>query len=250
MDEDLIIAQLTPSEQMLHKLHLKQQATTAVTKADNDARLRRALLRQSQAQQHISHTGQEVFYWRNAPGGTGPKIRWKGPAIITMAEPGRAGPTTGLFMVQFFSEHQQNTYDQIHPTRPPLTTPPPLPHTKQNKHSKQSATENTTLYYDLNKSNKRKREEIVTEDKEEDATEKDAPPPDPDGEQPMAIADAADHWDVSEDGITWIRIHVQPRHELFVPTEDPNVPCLTFRNDRFTTIRRPSGDHRHTPRGL
>ena len=47
----------------------------------------------------------------------------------------------GLFTAQLFSEHQQNTYDQIHPTRPQPMTPPPLPHTKQNKHSKQCATE-------------------------------------------------------------------------------------------------------------
>ena len=61
-----------------------------------------------------------------------------------------------------------------------------------------------SIYYDLNKSNTRKREEVVTEDEEEDATKQEAPPPDPEGDQPMTIADAADHWDVSEDGITWI----------------------------------------------
>ena len=44
----------------------------------------------------------------------------------------------------------------------------------------------------------------MTEDEEEDATKQEAPPQDPEGDQPMTIADAADHWDVSEDGITWI----------------------------------------------
>lgn len=103
MDEDLTIAQLTPSEQMLHQLHMKQQAATAVTQADNDARLRRAFLRQHQAQQHIFHTGQEVFSWRDAPRGAGPKIGWKGPAIITMVEQGRAG-------------HRTNNYWLVHGT--------------------------------------------------------------------------------------------------------------------------------------
>ena len=241
MDEDLTIAQLTPSEQMLHKLHLKQQAATAVTKADNDARLRRALLRQHQAQQHIFHTGQEVFYWRDAPGGAGPKIRWKGPAIITMVEPGRAGPTTNNYWLVHGTTLLRASAEHLRPNTPHTTTTddPTTTTTHKAKQALEAVrNRSTTLYYDLNKSNKRKREEVVTEDEEEDAIEQEAPPPDPDGDQPMAIVDAADHWDVSEDGITWIRIHVQPRRELFVPTEDPNVPCLTFRNDRLTTIRR------------
>lgn len=43
-DEDLTVAQLTPSEQMATKLQLKQHAAAAVAQADIDARLRRALL--------------------------------------------------------------------------------------------------------------------------------------------------------------------------------------------------------------
>ena len=66
MDEDLMLSHLTPSDEMVHKLQLKQQAATAVSQADIDARLRRALLRQHQAQQHTYHTGQQVFYWRDA----------------------------------------------------------------------------------------------------------------------------------------------------------------------------------------
>ena len=67
MDEDLTIAQLTPSETMAQKLHLKAAASIAVTKADNDARLRRALLRQHMEQQYVYSTGQRIFYWRDAP---------------------------------------------------------------------------------------------------------------------------------------------------------------------------------------
>ena len=48
MDHDLTTAQLTPSEAMEQKLHLQKQAAIAVIEADNDARLRRALLRQHQ----------------------------------------------------------------------------------------------------------------------------------------------------------------------------------------------------------
>ena len=48
-----------------------------------------------------------------------------------------------------------------------------------------------------------------------------------------------DYWDISEDGITWTRVPNRPRRELFVPTEERDVPCLTFRDDRLTTLRRP-----------
>ena len=45
MNQDLTTAQLTPSEAMEQKLHLQKQGAIAVIEADNDARLRHALLR-------------------------------------------------------------------------------------------------------------------------------------------------------------------------------------------------------------
>ena len=243
MDEDLTVAQLTPSEQMAHKLQLKQQAAAAVTKADIDARLRRALLRQHQAQQHTYHTGQEVYYWRDAPGGAGPKIRWKGPATIAMVEQGRAGPTTntywlvhGTVLIRASAEH----------LRPHLTQQPTTPEdsTTAIQRAKQALdnvrNRSTTLYYDLNKSNKRKRAEVTTEDEDEDEIlDHQQPTQDRDGDANMEPNNLDDYWDISEDGITWTRVHNRPRRELFVPTEERDVPCLTFRDDRLTTLRRP-----------
>ena len=68
MGHDPTTAQLTPSEAMEQKLHHQKQAAIAVIEADNNARLRRALLRQHQ----------------DAPGGASPKLRWKGPAVVAM----------------------------------------------------------------------------------------------------------------------------------------------------------------------
>ena len=45
MDKDLTVAQLTPSQTIAKKLQLKTAASISVTKAVNDMRLRRALLR-------------------------------------------------------------------------------------------------------------------------------------------------------------------------------------------------------------
>ena len=135
MDEDLMPSHLTPSDEMVHKLQLKQQAATAVSQADIDARLRRALLRQHQAQQHTYHTGQQVFYWRDAPGGAGPKIRWKGPATIAMVEPGRAGLASNIYwlahgttLIRASAEHLRHDLISTHQWTPPPTPLLPLPH--------------------------------------------------------------------------------------------------------------------------
>ena len=124
-DHDLTPAQLTPSEAMETKLALQEQAAIAVIEADNDARLRRALLRQHQAIQYVYHTGQRVYYWRDAPGGAGPKLGWKGPATVVMTEEGRTGPAkthTGSHTAQHCFESVANTYAMISTTR---TTPIP-----------------------------------------------------------------------------------------------------------------------------
>ena len=101
MDHDLTTAQLTPSEAMEQKLHLQKQAAIAVIEADNDARLRRALLPQHQAIQYHYSTSTTTppanASWRDAPGGAGPKLRWKGPAVVVMTEPDRTGPTTNTY---------------------------------------------------------------------------------------------------------------------------------------------------------
>ena len=57
MDHDLTTAQLTPSEAMEQKLQLQRQAAISAIEADNDARLRRALLRQHQAVRYTYSTG-------------------------------------------------------------------------------------------------------------------------------------------------------------------------------------------------
>ena len=54
-------------------------------------------LRQHQAIQYHYSTGKRVYYWRDAPGGAGPKLRWKGLAVVMMIEPARIGPTTNTY---------------------------------------------------------------------------------------------------------------------------------------------------------
>lgn len=235
MHPDLTVAQLTPSQQMQEKLDLKQQAATAVIQADNDMRLRRALLRQHQAQQHIYTTGQQVFYWRDAPGGAGPKIRWKGPAVIVMVEDGRSGPLTNIYWVAHGTTLLRASGEHL---RPHLEQQEDYQEATPLSRAQQALDEirgrSTTLYIDLNKTNKRKREDVATEDEAEEELPGDIT----DLLESDMVPAQDDYWDISEDGITWTRVHVKPRRELYTPQRDPQAPWQDFRTDRLTMIRR------------
>ena len=232
MDHDLTTAQLTPSEAMEQKLHLQKQAAISVIEADNDARLRRALLRQHQAVQYTYSTGQLVYYWRDAPGGAGPKIRWKGPATVVMTEPGRTGPSTNTYWITHGSTLLRVSGEHLRPDLNHQSDTDPLQRARQALDNIRGRS--TTLYTDLIKSNKRKRTEIVTDDEEEmpEAPDTEATAPDP---QPAQ----QDYWDIEEDGITWHRIHVSPRQALYTPNNDDTAPWQNFQDIRRTVIMRP-----------
>ena len=239
MDPDLTIAQLTPSQQMQEKLQLKQQAATAVIQADNDMRLRRALLRQHQAQHHTYSTGQQVFYWRDAPGGAGPKIRWKGPAVVVMVEDGRAGPLTNIYWIAHGTTLLRASGEHLRPHLDHSDQPDTTPLSRAQQALDNIRGRSTTLYIDLNKTNKRKREEVTTEDEEEENAEDFT-----DLIDTEMVPAQDDYWDISEDGITWTRVHVKQRRELYTPQHDPQAPWQQFRTDRLTLIRRLPPYHR------
>ena len=226
MDEDLTTSNLTPSEAMETKLHLQKTAATAIIEADNHLRLRRALLRQHQAQQDTYETGQQVFYWRDAPGGAGPKIRWKGPATIVMVEPGKTGPATDTHWIVHGTTLLRVSPEHLRPHLNHSSDTDPTDRAKQAL--QQVRNRSTTLFIDLQKTNKRKRTEVLTEDEEEQDTPASA----------EIQAPQADYWDVEEDGLTWHRVHIAPRHNLYVPSNDDTAPWQDFQSSRLTTIRR------------
>eukprot|EP00435_Cladocopium_sp_Y103_P057779 s2481_g20.t1 len=87
-----------------------------------------------------------------------------------------------------------------------------------------------TQYVDLNKTNKRRRDEVDTDEEEgqddrdlDDMSFRDLPP---------------DSWVHSDDGRMWTRLHNVPRKRLFVPEPTADVPVHLFKNGRMTDIRR------------
>ena len=146
LDTNVNYSHLDPSEAFQHKMECRFRAATAVVKADNDLRLRRALLRQHRGDPPRFLVGQKCFYWREAAG-SGPRIRWKGPAIVVLTES-----------------------DTLAADTPALHS---LVRKVQNR--------GTTVYVDLFKTNRKRRREDIAHSDDEILDDDDDQQPPPDG---------------------------------------------------------------------
>ena len=232
-------AHLDPSERFMEKLRLQQQASKAMSEADTDHRLRRALLRKYMGQPLLLQPGDLCYYWRDTPPGSAAKLKWRGPATVIMREPGPHGPHTdvywighGTVLLRAAPEHIKAAtpvQDVTEKARDPLDTAKQALNNIRNR--------GVTHYIDLNKSNKRQREEIATDEEADDMDEDlhDLP-----GHQLPP-----DRWQVSDDGRLWTRIHNSPRRKLYVPEMTADVPVHLFLPERATDIRRGSPNPEH-----
>ena len=94
-----------------------------------------------------------------------------------------------------------------------------------------------TNYTDLMRTNKRRREEVDTDEEELDDDRE---------HSGLELADyPPDTWQSSEDGRVWTRIHNVPRKKLYVPTMAEDVPVHRFLPGRVTDIRRGSPNPEH-----
>ena len=150
----------------------------------------------------------------------------------SLARQARQTTPTGWHMAPHFFEFPENIFALTLIIRTHKIHQDPMSRAKQALDAVRGRS--ATLYIDLDKSNKRKRTEVLSEEEADDDI-----PMLPGPSNVEAAPEPQDHWDVHEDGITWTRIHVQPREELYVPRDDQTVPWQNFRPDRLTTIRRP-----------
>ena len=87
MDSNLNPAQLVgTNETFENNLERRTAAKIALTTADADSKLRRALGRRYQGQNKEFKLGERVWFWRDARQGLLNKIRWLGPAHVIMRE--------------------------------------------------------------------------------------------------------------------------------------------------------------------
>ena len=79
-------AHLEGNQSFEETLKRRAAARNAITAAEVDRKLRRALLRKYQRQQGPLTLGQNCFYWRDSRASDLKKIRWHGPARVVMVE--------------------------------------------------------------------------------------------------------------------------------------------------------------------
>ena len=87
-----------------------------------------------------------------------------------------------------------------------------------------------THYVGLSKTNKRRRDEVDTDEEEgEDDRNMD----------PLTVQDLPpDRWQISDDGKVWTRIHNVPRQKLYIPAAEMDIPVHRFKDERITDVRR------------
>ncbi|CAE7846298.1 TY5A [Symbiodinium microadriaticum] len=178
LDSNVNYSHLDPSTAFHYKMECRVRAATAVVKADNDLRLRRALLRQHRGEPPKLLVGQRCFYWREAAG-PGPRIRWKGPATVVLVESQR-GPQTpptvywlvhGNALIRAAPEHVRPDLENA-----TLAADTPALHALVMKVQNRG----TTVYVDLFRTNrKRRREDLADTDQEDTDHEGDNPPDNP-----------------------------------------------------------------------
>ena len=231
MEEQISPAHLDPTEAFREKLELQASAAKALNEANIDARLRRALLRKFVGQPVVLSTGDRCYYWRDGPA-NGPKLRWRGPAIVVMKETSEAGPHGDIYWLAHGTTLLRAAPEHVRPATHPESDEPRFMDSLDRAQLALLGIRNrgVTHYVDLPKSNKRKREEVATEDeaKELDNELADFPA------EPQE-----DRWQASNDGRTWTRIHNIPRQQLFTPDAlFDEVPIHLFKEERITTVRR------------
>ena len=199
----LSLSSLDPSDEFLQKLQRQKKAANAVFAADVDTRLRRALNRKFTGQLTIFQPGDLCYYYRDGPGCTGPKLRWRGPARVVMVEQLESGPHTTVYWVVHGTNLLRAAPEHLRPV-PPADGPKGQdddPFYRAQQALQGARSRGTTQYTDLTRTNKRQRHEVSSADEDEELDDEDLP--DGNDEHPGL----RDSWQVSDDRKTWTRIH-------------------------------------------
>ena len=176
-------------------------------------------------------TGDRCYYWRDGPA-NGPKLRWRGPAIVVMKETCEAGPHGDIYWLAHGTTLLRAAPEHVRPASHPESDESRFMDSPDRAQLALRGVRNcgVTHYIDLPKSNKRKREEVATEDEAKELDNEHGNFP---------VEPQEDRWQAGDDGRTWTRIHNLPRQTLFIP--DPlfdEVPMHLFKNERITTVTR------------
>ena len=145
------------------ELSRRATAKMAIVQADVDQKLRRALLRKYAGNNIALNPGQKCFFWRDSRNADLVKIRWKGPATILMREE----DDDGRAKVYWLAYKSQLLRAAPHHVRPEIgKSSEPLADNFQTAKDvvQQLRSRGVTRYLDLNVLNKRRLEDVGTDE--------------------------------------------------------------------------------------
>ena len=196
LDANLNPAQLAGSNETFESnLEKRTAAKIALTTADADNKLRRALGRRYQGQNKEHKLGEKVWFWRDARQGMLNKIRWLGPAHVVMREEHiPAGSTKPQVKTYWLSYKTQLIRAAPHHVRGDILGPEHVLDDLQSalNHVRQLKSRGVTRCYDLLKVNRQRLEEVEEEEQHDDpqgSLDEHEPPPQRLRLEPPAAAD-------------------------------------------------------------
>ena len=112
----------------------------------------------------VLRTGDRCYYWCDGPA-NGPKLRWRGPAIVVMKETSAAGPHGDIYWLAHGTTLLRATPEHVRHATHPESDESRFMDSLDRAQAAVLGIRNrgVTHYVDLPKSNKRKREEVATE---------------------------------------------------------------------------------------
>ena len=172
LDSNLNAAQLAGNNNSFEQnLERRTAAKLALTSADADSKLRRALSRKYQGQNRVVRLGERVWFWRDARQGALNKIRWLGPAHVVLREEDPAAFTDAAKIKTYWLAYKSQLVRAApHHVRGDILGPQHVLDDMQAALNtvRQLKSRGVTRYYDLRRANRQQLGDVEEDEQQDD----------------------------------------------------------------------------------
>ena len=172
LDSNLNAAQLAGNNNSFEQnLERRTAAKLALTSADADSKLRRALSRKYQGQNRVVRLGERVWFWRDARQGALNKIRWLGPAHVVLREEDPAAFTDAAKIKTYWLAYKSQLVRAApHHVRGDILGPQHVLDDMQAALNtvRQLKSRGVTRYYDLRRANRQQLDDVEEDEQQDD----------------------------------------------------------------------------------
>ena len=172
LDSNLNAAQLAGNNHSFEQnLERRTAAKLALTSADADSKLRRALSRKYQGQNRVFRLGERVWFWRDARQGALNKIRWLGPAHVVLREEDPEATTDAAKIKTYWLAYKSQLVRAApHHVRGDILGPQHVLDDMQAALNtvRQLKSRGVTRYYDLRRSNRQQLDDVEEDEQQDD----------------------------------------------------------------------------------